>query len=196
VAVASPARSETLTLGPGCKATRTGLQISEALDVDAWEQLLGRVVAFSDSSAWWIGDVLAYGEWKYGEKYRAILADLELEYDRARDYAYVAGNVPCTIRRDDLSFTHHRIVAKLAPVDQEDWLARATENGWTKRELQEAIESAATPALEAAHRTLEQIRFTIAPERLERYQTAAQEAQAASVAEWALTVLDQAAGVA
>lgn len=191
--VASPVRSDTtLTLGPGCRATRTALQIPDGLDVEAWEEMLGRVVALSESSAWWIGDVLAYGEWKYGEKYQTVLARLELEYDRARNYAYVAGNVPAAIRRHDLSWSHHRLVAKLAPLDQERWLTRAAEEGWSFRELHDALGEDSGGITRA---TLEQVRFTIAPERLQRYQAAADAAHAGSFAEWALGVLDQAAGV-
>ena len=192
----SPARSESVlvTLGPGCKGSRTELQIPEGLELEQWEAMLVRVVALAESSSWWIGDVLAYGEWKYGEKYRTVLEQLELEYDRARDLAYVAGNVPASIRRADLSWSHHRLVAKLLPVDQERWLERAAAEGMSFRELQEALQNDAAGG--STREPLEQIRFTVAPDRLQRYESAAAAAQATSVAEWALSVLDKAAGVA
>lgn len=186
----APAAGKAISFGAGARATNTELVLDEGLGEGAWRSILSRILRLSDSSAWWIGDALAYGEWRYGEKYRAAIASLELNYDRARDYAYVSGNVPAAVRRADLSWTHHRAVARLIPDDQETWLARAVTEGWSTRELLDALSSKD----ETAERTavLEQLRFTVDPARLERYTVAASRVDS-SVQDWAIAVLDVAA---
>lgn len=190
---AQPLR-DVVSFGRGCAATRTALNITRELDVDEWESLLGRVVAVSDASAWWIGDVLSFGEWRYGEKYRTVLAVIEFEYERARNYAYVSGNVPAAVRRADLSWSHHRIVAPLVPAEQERWLSSASENGWSVRELQEALDAAARNQESPADELLEQLRFTVDRDRLERWQRAAEREADGNLTDWACSVLDRAAG--
>lgn len=184
-------REKAISFGVGARATSTALVLDESMGPSAWRQVLGRILKLSDSSAWWIGDALVHGEWRYGEKYRETLETLELDYDRARDYAYVAGNVPASVRLKELTFYHHRVVAKLVPADQARWLAQARDEGWSVRRLRDELEA---ELLEPAGRpaVLEQLRFTIDPGRLERY-TAAAERVDASVQDWALAVLDLAA---
>lgn len=184
-------REKAISFGVGARATSTALTLDENMSPGAWRQVLGRILKLSDSSAWWIGDALVHGEWRYGEKYREALETLEVDYDRARDYAYVAGNVPASVRLKDLSFYHHRVVAKLVPADQARWLTKAREDGWSVRKLRDELEA---ELLEPAGRpaVLEQLRFTIDPDRLERY-TAAAERVESSVQDWAIAVLDIAA---
>jgi hypothetical protein len=190
VGLQAPTGGKAISFGAGARATTTALVLDEGLGQGAWRTILGRVLRLSDSSAWWIGDALAYGEWRYGEKYREVLEALELNYDRARDYAYVAGNVPPAVRVAELSFYHHRAVAKLVPREQEIWLARARDEGWSVKQLREQLAEQPEPAGHPA--VLEQIRFTIDPDRLQRY-TAAAERVDATVQDWALAVLDVAA---
>lgn len=186
-----------LSLGTGTVGSWTELKIVDGLEFDAWEVVVQRVLSFAGASAWWVGDALVYGEWNYGEKYRAVLDHLELDYDRARDYAYVANNVPPAVRRPDLSFYHHRAVAKLAPVEQERWLARAAGEQWTVRQLRDAIAgefTAPPPAGPAVEPTavLEAVRIPADAERVDRWRAAA-DAQDEAFSEWAAHVLDQAA---
>lgn len=171
-------------------ATRLGLVIPKGLAYAEWQHALEQIVAIGDASAWMLGDILAYCEWNYGDKYRAIVDELEVAYHSARDYAYVAGNVPAAVRRPDLSWAHHRVVAKLVPAEQEIWLARAVDERWTFRELRDAIaEERGLPAA-SNHEVLEQLRFVVPPERLQLWQAAAERAHAGTVTDWATAILD------
>jgi hypothetical protein len=194
-AIAQPSAGAKLSFGTGVIATRLGAIIAPGITYQQWLDALQRALAFEDLTRWAIGDLLAHGEWNYGDKYRAVLERLDIRYDHARDLAYVAGNVPGGqdgVRREDLSWSHHRAVAKLVPVEQERWLARAADDGWSKRDLIDAIAQAeAKPAVRAA--VLEQLRFTVDPDRRHRYQDAAERA-GLSIQEWATTTLDKAAG--
>jgi hypothetical protein len=54
-----------------------------------------------------------------------------LSRDTCEQYAYVARNVPVSIRIDSLSFAHHQLVAGMEPEEQKTWLAEWAKSGWT-----------------------------------------------------------------
>ena len=186
-----PARDRRFSFGSGTVATDVSLRMAESLSFEQWEEIGRRLVPFGDAARWWIGDWLSKGEWRYGERARAVAEVLGRKYAEVRDWAYVAEHVPEPVRRppQELSFTHHRLVAKLVPAEQERWLARAVEEDWSKRELQEALVRELAPARESHAGVLEQLRITVDEERLARYQAAA-ERVGTGVNEWAVAVLD------
>lgn len=186
-------RLSRITLGHGAVGTSLALHLPDELSFEDWEEIGRRLISIEDASAWWIGDWGAKGKWRYGEKYRTIMEATELAYNDVRDLAYVAGNVPEEIRRSDLSFGHHRTVAKLIPAEQAAWLAKAAEEHWTRQQLRDAIagktESAGQPAvLEQPFRGL-----TVDPERLARWNLAAARI-GCPLNDWAIAVLDAEAG--
>ena len=86
-----------------------------------------------------VGDWLVYGEERFGDtpggaKLRRITGD---RYDLATNitgidravlkiYAHVSRRVPRAARCAMLSWEHHKAVARLAPTDQQHWLAIAS----------------------------------------------------------------------
>jgi len=85
------------------------------------------------------GDWLTFGERKYGEMYAQALDETDYEYKTLRDAKYVAGKVGLSGRHDNLSFSHHKAVASLAPQEQKQWLDRAEDEGLTRDELRQGI---------------------------------------------------------
>jgi hypothetical protein len=169
-----------------------GVAIVDGLEFDDWLAVGRRLLRLAEASAWWVGDWLVYGEWRYGERYQTVVDQLQLKYDRVRDYAYVAANVPPIIRRSDLTFTHHRIVAKLAPCEQRHWLERAAAEGWPTRVLANALRG--PRLIEPAGRASppEQLRLEVGLHQLDRWRAAADHASVAVTA-WAVATLDEAA---
>lgn len=177
-------------------ASRTGLTIPENLTFDEWMSIGRRLFAVIESTAWALGDWLAYGEWRYGEKYRVALEEFSLKLDRVRDYSYVAANVPHAVRDADLSWRHHRVVAKLIPEQQERWLARAKEEGWSYRELEEEIAArAAIPGSRDPDVPVVVLRVSVPADREQRWEAAAKE-RGLDVSDWLVAVADEAASAA
>jgi hypothetical protein len=119
---------------------RLGLTLKPGLSFEDWQATLKHVAVIHESSAWWLGDCLAFGEHRYMTRYRFAVNELGLGYSRARDLVYVSTHVPRARRREAASWSHHRLVAKLPPDDQERWLEAAIAGRWSTAEMKAAID--------------------------------------------------------
>jgi hypothetical protein len=113
----------------------TGLTIADGLDAADWFALVSRLGSLAASAPWWLGDALAYGEHKYGEKYTAVAKATGRSEKTLRNYVYVATHVAPANRFALLPWGIHRVVASLTPEEQRRWLQLAEENDWTAEEL-------------------------------------------------------------
>jgi hypothetical protein len=122
--------------------TRTGLQLTDNLSFSEWEAMAARFGAAMSSAAFVIGDWLVYGEDHFrgqgrlpgfeedaiasrkvsGEIYEAALRLTGLDRTTLATYAYVARKVPRSLRNEQLSWEHHKAVARLEPHQQTKWL--------------------------------------------------------------------------
>jgi hypothetical protein len=106
------------------------------IDVVAWSPLreLGyrdwalegrRIGLMGRGSPWWIGDWLLYGTARWGEMY--VTAAKITGYDRKslRNMRYVSSRFDLSLRRDNLSWSHHALLASFDPEAQCYWLERA-----------------------------------------------------------------------
>jgi hypothetical protein len=119
--------------------TVTGWIAPLNLSFEEWERVGYALADIDQSFRWLLGDWLVYGEWKYGEKYAQAIDMTRFNFNRLKDYAWVAGNVHISVRTEGLSWSHHREVAKLPPDKQAEWLALALANDWTTRELHDRV---------------------------------------------------------
>lgn len=108
----------------------TGIGIdpeSRSLNEEKWRQLGDLLFRFERSIQWLIGDWLAYGEannWGNTEK---IAEDFGYEVKTLYDYTNVARTVPFSVRTENLSFGHHKLVARTTMTEEEQsmWLEKA-----------------------------------------------------------------------
>jgi hypothetical protein len=173
------------------RATRTGLNLAEGLPYEVWQRVGLQVGVLVDSSAWWIGDWLLYGQRTYGDRYATAAAATGFSYQTLRNYAWVASRFPMSRRRDSLSFGHHAELAALDDEEQEAWLRRADLRGWSRNELRRNVRKARD-----AGRSLPggpvSIALRVEDPRYERWQAAA-EAEGRVLLEWMTAALDEAA---
>lgn len=122
--------------------TRTGLHISDELSFEEWQSMAARFGAAMSSAAFVIGDWLVYGEDHFrGQQrlpgfeddsipshrvsskiYNEALRLTGLDRSTLITYAYVARRVPSSLRNEQLSWEHHKAVAKLDEEEQKRWL--------------------------------------------------------------------------
>jgi hypothetical protein len=179
-----------LPAGRGWRSTRTALHLRPDLPFETWRGLGGRVAAVADSSSWWIGDWLLFGERAYGSRYRDAIDATGLEYQTLRNYAWIASRFAVSRRRDTLTFGHHAEVAALDEDDQETWLRRAAMDGWSRNELRRRLHAARGDAPAVSRPPA--IQLAIAPQRLARWEAAAA-AQGRPLDQWIAAVVDAAA---
>jgi hypothetical protein len=182
-----------LPRGRGWRSTRTALHLDPALTYDDWAGLGRRVAIVADSSAWWIGDWLIFGQHVYGNRYRTAAAETGLDYQTLRNYAWVSSRFAPSRRRDALSFGHHAEVASLSEDDQDAWLRRCHVERWSRNELRRRLRAARASADGRPPQTSIELRVPL--ERRERWAEAAS-AEGRELASWMEDVLDQAAELA
>jgi len=88
-----------------------------------------------------LGDWLVFGQATYGGRYREAVERTGLDYQTLRNYAWVARRFELSRRRDTLSFGHHAEVAALPGPEQDFWLRKAEEFGWSTMRLRAEVRS-------------------------------------------------------
>ncbi|MFE7274766.1 LmbU family transcriptional regulator [Streptomyces sp. NPDC057623] len=172
-------------------ATRVGLRFPQSLSYDEWERAGYKVARIASSSAWFIGDWVAFGAVRYESRYRDAIDAVGLDYQTIRNYAWVARKFELTRRRENLSFQHHAEVASLPLQEQDHWLARAEECNWSRNQLRRHIRGERKAAQQAGQGESVQP-LSVDRERLVLW-TRAAELAGSSLEAWIIANLDRAA---
>ncbi|MEV8364469.1 novobiocin biosynthesis transcriptional regulator NovE [Streptomyces niveus] len=180
--------SDTPYAGLEVSAERTRLRIPRDLSLEAWCRLGGRILAVCDSSVWWIGDWLVFGQNQYGDRYRRAMKETKLDYQTLRNYAWVARKFEPSRRRDSLTFQHHMEVAALSEAEQDHWLDFAVRLNWSRNELRKQIR-ASLSGEEDDLRCQVQLNLQLDELRLERWREAARGSNL-TLTDWILSVVD------
>jgi hypothetical protein len=85
-----------------------------------------RLGAIGRCSQWWIGDWIRYGTSRWGEKYAEAARVTGYDVASLRNMAWVASQFDLSLRSDKLTWSHHVLLAPLAPDEQAHWLDRAS----------------------------------------------------------------------
>lgn len=180
-----------LTPNGSALTRRTRLLLPPGLPLTEWRRLGQQIHVISDSSAWWLGDWLIYGQDNYPDRYKRAAAETSLDYQTLRNYAWVARKIAPARRREKLSFQHHAEVAGLPAEEQDRWLGQAEAARWTRNQLRKRIRDGRHPhEIEAP---VTHVRMSVVAERQQLWQRAAESVDM-DLLEWIVLTLDQAAG--
>lgn len=129
-------REQSLILAGGAfRFTSTGLTVEGTPTFQEWESVGAFLAHIQKRIHWWIGDWLNYGEGQWGEDFaQAVDTERFSEQTLAND-KWVASRVAPSLRKENLSFSHHALVAPSSPEEQKELLALAEREGWSTREL-------------------------------------------------------------
>jgi hypothetical protein len=179
--------------------TRVGLRLPESLSFGEWEKAGSQIARVADSTAWCLGDWLAYGQARYVDRYQQAIVAVGLDYQTLRNYTWVAKRFDLSRRRAKLSFQHHAEVASLTTAEQDMWLDRAEEFGWSRNQLRINLQQSRAVATagraesaEPAEPTVGLPRLSVEQERIQMWRRAAEQANA-KFENWIISALDQAA---
>lgn len=127
------------SLSDSVSISETGLAVIHDLTFDQWSSLMGTLSRMDTAFQFALGDALNYGSTKYGERYTQAIEMTGQSYQSLANYAWVSKAVTIDRRVAGLSWTHHRVVARLDPDEQVRLLSMAKENDWTISALAEEV---------------------------------------------------------
>ncbi|WP_173136578.1 LmbU family transcriptional regulator [Kibdelosporangium persicum] len=191
-----PSRSSTSSLGTAL-TMRTCLALPARMPLDEWRRIGRQIFTISDSSAWWLGDWLIYGQTEYSDRYKRAIEETGLDYQTLRNYAWVARKFPRERRRESLTFQHHAEVASLPEAEQDDWMDRAEKHNWSRNELRNRVKASRRAGQDGTARNGTplpgtRLQVTIIPDQQQRWQDAAATVDQ-DLLTWIVAVLDEAA---
>jgi hypothetical protein len=182
-----------LGLGRLAATSRVGLHLPPDLKLTDWRHVGHQILLIADSSAWWIGDWLVFGQKNYPERYRHAMQETSLDYQTLKNYAWVARRFPLSSRRAALSFQHHIEVAAVPVPERDVWLDRAQHFGWSRNELRRQLRLAKARRHGGEECPGAEVKLNLAPPRLSEWESAAG-TMGRSLIEWIIEVADDAAG--
>ncbi|MBP2329768.1 hypothetical protein JOF56_010153 [Kibdelosporangium banguiense] len=173
---------------------RTSLTLPATIPLDEWRRIGRQIFAISESSTWWLGDWLIYGQANYPDRYKRAITETGLDYQTLRNYAWVARQFPPERRRDTVSFQHHAELASLPAGHQDEWLDQAEKSGWSRNELRnrlkasrKALRGSSAPKPDEVLR----LQVNVIPDQQQRWQDAAATTDQ-DLLTWIASVLDDA----
>ncbi|MFE1171172.1 LmbU family transcriptional regulator [Streptomyces sp. NPDC058773] len=169
---------------------RVALSMPSGMTIEEWRNLGRQIHVISDSSAWWLGDWLIFGQSQYPNRYKQAIAETALDYQTLRNYAWVARRFTPDRRRAKLSFQHHAEVTSLPEAEQDNWLGQAELHGWSRNELRRRIRSGRE--LGDDGKAVVHIKMDLVDQQKQRWQRAAENADQDLLA-WMVSILDHAA---
>jgi hypothetical protein len=107
----------------------------EHLEFRDWLLEGRRIGLICRGSPWWIGDWLVYGTGRWGETYVEAAKITAYDPKSLRNMRYVASRFDLSLRRDNLTWSHHALLASLDPDTQAFWLDRASEDRLSVEDL-------------------------------------------------------------
>lgn len=132
-----------IPLMQGVYLCATGLQLPPRMTFDQWEAVGKTLLHLGRGVQWAIGDWLCEGERRYGERYAQAVEITGYKEPTLPTIKWVASRIPRYMRMEELSWSHHRIVASIeGQGEQRYWLDRAIDEAWSTRELQYEIRRA------------------------------------------------------
>lgn len=171
-------------------ARRTALTIPHDMPIDVWRNLGRQIFVITDSSGWWLGDWLIFGQANFPDRYKRAIAETSLDYQTLRNYAWVARQFAPERRHERLSFQHHAEVASLDTDQQDLWLTRAEQFTWSRNELRRQIRASKNGGEPAD--PVVQIQLNLIADRRQLWQQAAEVTQQ-DLMGWIVNNLDRAA---
>jgi hypothetical protein len=113
----------------------------QELDQQGWASAGRRLGAIGRGSQWWVGDWIRYGTARWGERYVEAARITNYDVHTLRNMAYVASRFKLSLRRDNLTWSHHALLAALTTDEQKRWLDRASKERLSVADLRMELRS-------------------------------------------------------
>jgi hypothetical protein len=133
--------------------TDLGLTFSEDLSFEQWADVGRKIGQVARTSLFWVGDWLNYGQdrWNGGNRFEKMPDDQRQRYEDAmkmtglelatlQKASYVARQIPLSDRCADLTFSHHRLIARVKDDSKRrEWLKKTEDAQLSTRRLRASL---------------------------------------------------------
>jgi hypothetical protein len=120
---------------------RMGLSVGDAPTQEQWQKVGVHLHRLEGTIQWLIGDWYRWGKQKWGDRLVDKLA-IQTGYSINTIYVYasIAQSIPIALRKENLSYSHHSLIASLDEIYQQAWLSYADAQGLSVRELTKLLQ--------------------------------------------------------
>lgn len=133
--VATANRSQALASGQRQGTNLISWIPNHELDAHQWAAAGRRIGAVGRCIQWLLGDWIAYGNTKFGERYARASKITGYDAQTLMNMVYVALRFPISRRRESLSWSHHETLAAMDPDEQDHWLTEVSKHRWSVSDL-------------------------------------------------------------
>ncbi|GEM_PF-3044006 len=133
------AGNDECTYKPQAFFAKTGLILDEDMNFKKWEALGKRLKDIAKSIHFWLGDWMLEGEKKFGEISSQGIDENGFDQKILRNDLSICSRIEKPMRRDDLTWSHHKQVAFFEPKLQEFFLSIAENEILSNDELRGVI---------------------------------------------------------
>lgn len=130
--------NELIVVSEFCELEKTSLKFKRDITQSEWMRVFKSLKTIEGCVQFWIGDCLAYRQQRWG-MYDDVAEETGYSKQAIKDIKWVSENVESSLRKDNLSFNHHKEVAALPPERQKYFLQKAVDEKLSVRDLREAI---------------------------------------------------------
>lgn len=116
------------------------LTLPEGVSEDECVSILGMLKNVGDMKDFAQGDLFVYVNDHYGHQALAdLVAAWGMNFHSCENKMSICRSVAKSVRRDELTFSHHDVVRRLLPNEQRHFLKMAVDNRWTRQKLRDEI---------------------------------------------------------
>ena len=122
--------------------SRVGFDLPDSLTSDEWQSIAEMVISADNGMQWLIGDIIRRyrEEWGWGNMYDVAGEMFPRYKEKAlRNMVYVASNIQLSLRKDNLSWTHHMVVASCTDAQQAEYLQYAVDHPMSVSEFKDYV---------------------------------------------------------
>lgn len=132
--------NEIVKTGDGTiQLSNLGVQFEGDVSEQAVDDLLRKAGTVARGCMFIIGDAINFANGKWGEKYDHWMQLTGLEYQTLRHASSIARKIDLCLRRHNLTYDHHKMIAPLPPDEQKQWLDLAEKEGMSSRRLRKSL---------------------------------------------------------
>jgi len=129
-----------LTLEQSGVISRRALRLPDTISESEMTALGVMFSDVDDTSRFLLGDLLVAASSRYGDDFAvSVMEATGLSYQSCANIASVCRRVKPNVRRQELRFHTHAVVAPLEPSEQKRLLGLAVDNQWTRQRLKDEV---------------------------------------------------------